>query len=119
VEEWQKQTPEWEDCQEDICHPKDKLFPIRVPLVPGQGEDTLGYLLVGPRPDGSVISHDEQKAMKEVAEPIARAIRNVIRRVAYERRLESLIESSARRLDELEARINGPSMAAVPSSRSA
>ena len=87
--------------------------------VPGEGEDTLGYLLVGPRPDGSVISHDEQKALKEVAEPIARAIRNVIRRVAYERRLESMIESSARRLDELEARINGPSVTAVPSSRSA
>jgi hypothetical protein len=119
VEEWQKMTPEWDDCHEEICHPRDKLFPIRVPLVPGQGEDTLGYLLVGPRPDGSVISHDEQKAMKEVAEPIARAIRNVIRRVAYERRLESMIESSARRLDELEARFNGPSVTAVPSSRSA
>ena len=119
VEEWQKQTPDWQDCHKDICHPRDKLFPIRVPLVPGEGEDTLGYLLVGPRPDGSVISHDEQKAMKEVAEPIARAIRNVIRRVAYERRLELLIETSARRLDELEKRINGPSVTAVPSSRSA
>jgi hypothetical protein len=119
VEEWQKQTSEWDDCHEEICHPRDKLFPIRIPLVPGEGEDTLGYLLVGPRPDGSVISHDEQKALKEVAEPIARAIRNVIRRVAYERRLESLIEASARRLDELEARLTGPSMTAVPSSRSA
>jgi hypothetical protein len=119
VEEWQQQTPDWADCHEQICHPKDKLFPIRIPLVPGEGEETLGFLLVGPRPDGSVISHDEQKALKEVAEPIARAIRNVIRRVAYERRLESMIESSARRLDELEARIAGPSIAAVPSSRSA
>ncbi|MEO8453857.1 MAG: hypothetical protein ABI454_01740 [Sphingomicrobium sp.] len=119
VEEWQKQTPEWQECHEQICHARDKLFPIRIPLVPGEGEETLGYLLVGPRPDGSVISHDEQKAMKEVAEPIARAIRNVIRRVAYERRLESMIEGTARRLDELEARIAGPSIAAVPSSRSA
>ena len=66
-----------------------------------------------------MISHDEQKALKEVAEPIARAIRNVIRRVAYERRLELMIESSARRLDELEKRIDGPSVTAVPSSRSA
>ncbi len=119
VEEWQEQTLGWDDCHEEICHPRDKLFPIRIPLVPGEGEETLGYLLVGPRPDGSVISHDEQKALKEVAEPIARAIRNVIRRVAYERRLESMIESSARRLDELEKRIDGPSVTAVPSSRSA
>jgi hypothetical protein len=66
-----------------------------------------------------VISHDEQKALKDVAEPIARAIRNVIRRVAYERRLESMIEGTARRLDDLEARITGPSISAVPSSRSA
>ena len=119
VEEWQEQTPEWKNCHEEICHARDKLFPVRIPLVPGEGEDTLGFLLVGPRPDGSVISHDEQKALREVAEPIARAIRNVIRRVAYERRLESMIENTSRRLDELEERINGPSIAAVPSSRSA
>jgi hypothetical protein len=118
VEAWQEQTPDWNRADE-ICHPKDKLFPIRIPLIPGEGEETLGFLLVGPRPDGSVISHDEQKALRDVAEPIARAIRNVIRRVAYERRLESMIEGTARRLDDLEARINGPAIAAVPSSRSA
>jgi hypothetical protein len=37
---------------------------------------------------------------------IRSATRNVVRRVAYERRLESLIESNARRLAELEARID-------------
>ncbi|HZC38248.1 MAG TPA: hypothetical protein VE221_06205 [Sphingomicrobium sp.] len=118
VEEWQAQTPDW-DSTDEVTHAKDKLFPIRIPLVPGQGEDMLGHLLIGPRPDGSVISHDEHKALKEVAEPIARAIRNVIRRVAYERRLESMIESTTHRLDELEARVNGPVVTAVPSSRSA
>jgi hypothetical protein len=117
VEEWQEQTVDWNNADQ-ICH-ADKLFPVRIPLIPGEGEDILGFLLVGPRPDGSVISHDEQKALKGVAEPIARAIRNVIRRVAYERRLESLIEANSRRLDELEARINGPSIAAVSSTRSA
>jgi hypothetical protein len=118
VEEWKQQTPEWE-CTEELCHARDKLFPIRIPLIPGEGEDVLGFLLIGPRPDGSVISHDEQKALKEVAEPIARAIRNVVRRVAYERRLESLIEHSSRRLDQLEERINELTMTPVPSSRSA
>jgi hypothetical protein len=118
VEEWRDKTPEW-DRAKDICHAKDKLFPVRIPLIPGEGEEVLGFLLIGPRPDGSVISHDEQKAMKEVAEPIARAIRNVVRRVAYERRLESMIEKSARRLDELETRINEVTMTPVPSSRSA
>src|SRR3954447_1751703 len=113
VEQWQQTTPEWASSKE-ILHPRDKLFPIRIPLIPGEGEETLGFLLIGPRPDGSVISHDEQKALRDVAEPIARAIRNVIRRVAYERKLESMIEGNARRLDELEKRLLGPAITAVP-----
>jgi hypothetical protein len=117
VEEWQEQTVDWNNADQ-ICH-ADKLFPVRIALIPGEGEDILGFLLIGPRPDGSAISHDEQKALKGVAEPIARAIRNVVRRVAYERRLESMIEKSARRLDELEGKINELTMTPVPSSRSA
>ena len=104
VEEWREQTPQW-DCAEDICVESDKLFPVRMPLRPGEGEEPLGFILVGRRPDGSPPSKDERKALGEVVEPIARAVRNVIKRVAYERRLESLIESSARRIDELEARL--------------
>jgi hypothetical protein len=118
VEEWREQTQNW-DCADQICHSTDKLFPIRVALTPGEEEEPLGFILVGPRPDGSVPSKDEQKALKEVAEPIARAVRNVIRRVAYERRLESMIEASSRRLDELEARINDPSFGVLQSSRTA
>jgi hypothetical protein len=118
VDEWREQNPEW-DCAEDICHSHDKLFPLRVPLRPGEGEDVLGFILIGPRPDGSLPSKDEQKALKEVAEPIARAVRNVIKRVAYERRLESLIESNNRRLTELEARLEGSDATPVPSPRRA
>lgn len=119
VEQWRDETPGWDDCGGEICHHHDKLFPVRVPLRPGEGEDVLGFILVGPRPDGSLPSRDEQKALKEVAEPIARAVKNVIKRVAYERRLESLIESNSRRLGELEARINGSPLSAVPSSQRA
>ena len=83
---------------------------IHAPASPNlviEGEEPLGFILVGRRPDGSPPSKDERKALGEVVEPIARAVRNVIKRVAYERRLESLIESSARRIDELEARLGG------------
>jgi hypothetical protein len=118
VEIWQRETSDWMSA-EDLCAPSDKICPIRIPLIPGDGEKAIGFLLVGPRPDGSVISRDEQKALKEVAEPIARGIRNVIRRVGYERRLEAMIEANARRLDELEARIKGPSVTAVRSPRTA
>jgi len=118
VETWQKRASNG-TTGEDVCEPSDKLFPIRIPLIPGDGEEVLGFLLIGPRPDGSVISRDEQRALKEVAEPIARGIRNVIRRVAYERQLESMIETSARRLDELEARINDAIGGPLPSTRTA
>lgn len=119
VEQWRDSTPGWDDCAHEVCHSHDKLFPIRVMLRPGEGEDPLGFLLVGPRPDGSVPSKDEQKALKEVAEPIARAVKNVIKRVAYERRLESLIESNNRRLTDLEARLGTSPVTAVPSSQRA
>jgi hypothetical protein len=104
VEEWRDTTPGW-DSAEDMCVASDKLFPLRLALRPGEGEDPLGFILVGRRPDGSVPSKDERKALADLAEPIARAVRNVIKRVAYERRLESLIESNMRRLDDLEARV--------------
>jgi hypothetical protein len=118
VEEWRDQTPEW-DCADEICRSDDRLFPLRLPLRRGEGEEATGFLLIGPRPDGSVPSKDEQKALREVAEPIARGVRNVVKRVAYERRIESMIESSSHRLDALEARLEGPAVSAVPTSRSA
>jgi hypothetical protein len=114
VDEWRDQTLEW-DCSDKICHTSDALFPLRIPLRPGEGEETLGFILVGRRPDGSVPSKDEQKALREVAEPIARGVRNVIRRVAYERRLESMIESHGRRLDELEDRLGASTISSRPS----
>ena len=43
--------------------PPTATFPIRLPLVPSSDDEApLGFILVGPRPDGSVISKDEQKA---------------------------------------------------------
>jgi hypothetical protein len=92
-----------QDYKSDICEPKDKLFPIRVPLVPSSDdEEPIGYLLVGPRPDGSIPSRDEQKALKEVSESIARAIRTVIKREAREQQVADLIDASARRIEALE-----------------
>jgi len=92
-----------QDYKSDICEPTDKLFPIRVPLVPSSDdEEPIGYLLVGPRPDGSIPSRDEQKALKEVQESIARAVRTVIKREARERQVADLIADNARRIEALE-----------------
>jgi hypothetical protein len=92
-----------QDYKNDICEASDRLFPIRVPLVPSSDdEEPIGYLLVGPRPDGSIPSRDEQKALAEVSESIARAIRTVIKREARELEVAELIAANARRIDALE-----------------
>jgi len=93
-----------QDYKSDICEQTDKLFPIRVPLIPSSDqEEPIGYLLVGPRPDGSVPSRDEQKALAGVSEPIARGIRTVIKREAREREVAELITANAQRIEALES----------------
>lgn len=93
-----------QDYKHDICEPSDRLFPIRVPLVPSSDEEEpIGYLLVGPRPDGSIPSREEQKSISEVSEDIARAIRTVIKREAREAQVLELIADNSRRIEALEA----------------
>jgi hypothetical protein len=104
VDKW-RTTTFAQDYKHDICEPHDKLFPIRVPLVPSSDkqDEAIGYLLVGPRPDASIPSRDEQKALAEVSEAIARAIRTVIKREARELQIAELIAANGRRIDALEA----------------
>ncbi len=102
VESWKKSELA-EDYKSDICEPSDKIFPIRVPLVPSSdNEPPIGFLLVGTRPDGSIPSRDEQKALDGVSEDVARAIRTVVKREAREAKVAELIESNARRIEALE-----------------
>lgn len=98
-----------QDYRSDICEAADRLFPIRVPLVPSSDEEEpIGYLLVGPRPDGSVPSREEQKALAEVSEDIARAIRTVIKREAREAEVTEMIIDNGRRIEALEAMLGKP-----------
>jgi hypothetical protein len=93
-----------QDYKSDICEASDKLFPIRVPLIPSSDqEEPIGYLLVGPRPDGSVPSRDEQRALAGVSEAIARGIRTVVKREAREREVAELITANAQRIEALES----------------
>ena len=111
VEAW-RTTVFAQDYKSEICETSDRLFPIRLPLVPSSDdEEPIGYLLVGPRPDGSILSHDEQKALKEVSESIARAIRTVIKREARELQVTELIADNARRIAALEALLAGSPVA--------
>jgi hypothetical protein len=75
-----------------------------VPLVPSSDQqEPIGYLIVGPRPDGSIPSREEQKALCEVSEDIARAIGTVVRREAREAQINELIADNSRRIQALEA----------------
>ncbi len=97
-----------QDYTSDICEATDRQFPIRVPLIPSSDDEApIGFLLVGPRPDGSIISKDEQKALKEVSEAIARAIRTVIKREAHEAQIAELITANSQRIEALEALLAG------------
>ncbi len=112
VEGW-RTTRQGSDYAQDICDPEDRLFPVRLPLAPAQEDELIGFLLVGPRPDGSIPSRDEQKALADVSEPIARAVRTVMRREERERAVAELIDANSRRIAELEARLassNSPSL---------
>ena len=112
VESWRTSTFA-QDYKSDICEASDRLFPIRVPLVPSSDdEEPIGYLLVGPRPDGSIPSRDEQKALKEVSESIARAIRTVIKREARELQVAEMIADNARRIEALERLLGAGSQTA-------
>lgn len=103
VEEW-RTSKLAQDYKRDSCKPSDRLFPIRVPLVPSSdNEEPIGFLLVGSRPDGSIPSHAEQKAIAEVSEDIARAIRTVIKREAREAGVVEMIADNARRIEALES----------------
>lgn len=107
VEEWRKSAPAL-DYKSDICERSDKLFPIRVPLIPSSDkEEPIGFILVGPRPDGSIPSKEEQRALRDVSEGIARAIRTVIKREAREAEVARLIGDTRQRIEAIEQMLSG------------
>ena len=70
--------------------PGDLLFPVRVPLE-ADGCGHVGWILLGPRPDGSLFGKDEREALAEIADPVARAVAIVQRREARQAELEMRI----------------------------
>jgi hypothetical protein len=98
VQMWRRSwtAPHHDGADIDSSEP---LFPVRVPLE-AEGHGRVGWLLLGPRPDGSLFGKTEFDAIEEIAEPVARAVQVAVRRQEREERLES-------RLQELESRIEG------------
>jgi hypothetical protein len=80
----------------------DPLFPIRIRLNCSSSEQSIGWLLVGPRPDRSLPSRDEREALVEVAGPIGRALRIVLKREKKELELSEALAALASRIERLE-----------------
>lgn len=96
------------DEQKDLhCHRADGLFPLRLPLRSGKmAQSVVGWILLGPRPDGSMYSRDERQALLDIEESIARAVEVARQRhqaAAADRRWKSRQE---KRLQVLEDRID-------------
>lgn len=53
--------------------PEDPLFPLRIALTCAKGTQ-IGWVLLGPRPDGSFYRQDELEALAEIAAPLRRAV---------------------------------------------
>ena len=79
----------------------DALFPVRVPLE-AEGHGRIGWLLLGPRPDGSLFGKAERETLEEIAEPVARAVQVALSRGEREARHRRDIAAIKRRVAAIE-----------------
>jgi hypothetical protein len=82
------------------CTPEDRLFPLRLRIETSTG--AFGWLLIGPRPDGSIAGNDEQEALEKIAMTLARSIRIVLCREEEKEELMRLLEANSRRIERIE-----------------
>jgi hypothetical protein len=98
------------------CDYGDPVFPARVPLRVRHGAQLVGWLLLGPRPDGSFYGRDEQEALAEIADPVARAVQIVLLRDSREGEARRRGEEQERRLSALERQL-AAALEALPAGR--
>lgn len=118
VRRWQDENPLDLGAVSLDCVPSDGLFPLRMKLrvKHGREEDPIGWILLGPRPDGSLHGKDERETLAELADPIARAVQIVLTREAQEAEaqrerseMRDSLAQMALRLQKLERAIAQPS----------
>lgn len=80
---------------------RDPLFPMRLPLQ-ADAIGRIGWLVLGPRPDGSFYGKDEREALAEIAGPVARAIEIARMRDRRDGDLLGLLQRLEARIEELE-----------------
>ena len=82
------------------CVPEDHLFPLRLEIETSAG--AFGWLLIGPRPDGSIAGKDEQEALQKIATTLGRSIRIVLTREEEKRELLRLLDGHGERIARIE-----------------
>lgn len=96
-------------------HPEDSgtvLFPVSIAMrCPFGG--TSGWLLLGPRPDGSLYGKDDQNAVQHVLAPLRRALVMAIARDTVRSENVRAGKRLARKIEDLERRIFASNGASV------
>ena len=87
------------------CQPDDKLFPLRLTLESSSGTN-FGFLLVGPRPDGSIAGKDEREVLEQIAPALSRSIRIALNRERRQAEFDSLMQSHQSRIERIERQLN-------------
>lgn len=82
------------------CVPEDHTFPLRLEIETTTG--AFGWLLIGPRPDGSIPGKDEQEALENIAMTLARSIRVVLTREEEKQELMRLLDAHSARIERIE-----------------
>jgi hypothetical protein len=99
VNDWLKQT-EIEDTNAESAS-ADRLFPHRLAL-DFEGVGRVGWLVLGPHPDGSRLGKDERDTLAEIAEPVARALAIAQSRDFERREIGAFLKGFEERLRALE-----------------
>ena len=104
VRRWLSENPGLDAVKE--CDRHDPLFPIRVPLShPISG--AAGWILLGPRPDGSLCGREDLGAVKSLLPAVRRTLLWVITREASRKAQHRQRQSLCRELAELRSRLDG------------
>jgi hypothetical protein len=86
--------------------PVDDLFPMRIRLHAGVADARdRNWLLLGPRPDGSLYGREERQALRQVAPSVARALAIAREREHTITTLVDRLDQYADRVQQLEARL--------------
>lgn len=102
VRAWLKREMPDDGAETLDCRRSDPLFPMRIPLrVRHSKGKPLGWLLLGPRPDGSFYGKAERAVLAEIADPVARALNIVRQREQREGRQEARLAALEAKLDAM------------------